>query len=156
MNIFNRKIKKLEMPNMLLLVKPNFSKKYWFYLTLFNFLLVYLFFLFNFFISKLLFFYSFSFFHLFICIHIDCNNKLPVYIHLNMNKYLFYYIWTLIMKKTLIFIKPRRDKSSLASRHLKIIEIYVIKKLVWREVTNIQTQSIIYLKVIEKNFKKVI
>ena len=117
---------------------------------------VYLFFLFNFFISKLLFFYSFSFFHLFICIHIDCNNKLPVYIHLNMNKYLFYYIWTLIMKKTLIFIKPRRDKSSLASRHLKIIEIYVIKKLVWREVTNIQTQSIIYLKVIEKNFKKVI
>ena len=43
------------MPNMLLLVKPNFSKKYWFYLTLFNFLLVYLFFLFGHFLFCLIF-----------------------------------------------------------------------------------------------------
>ena len=46
------------------------------------------------------------------------------------NKYLILLQLNFIYEKIQIFIKPRLDKSSLVLKHLKIIQILVVKRLV--------------------------
>ena len=59
-----------------------------------------------------------------------------------------------IWKKSLIFTKPRPDKSDLPLKHVKNIEIFVAKRIDWQKVAKNQTKGTIHPKVTYKESQK--